>query len=102
MEQPVSGFGFYFRRLVLALAAMMIAGGWGLTHYADAQLQTAASGSTEVVTAWTGERTKTRSWVEEDGFLPGRTMYWAGMIAMGVGAGILVTAFPRGAWVSHG
>ncbi len=92
---------FFVRRFVLGLAALLLVGGWGATRYADAQLQ-AASGKKETVAAWTGEKIKASAWVTRNDVIPGKTLYVAGVIGMGVGAALVVIAFPRGAWVPQG
>ena len=91
-------YKFILRRLLLAIAAVLLVGGWGFTRYADAQLKAVASGKSEPVAAWTGKKVKPSAWVAKEGFIPSRNLYQTGILIMGIGAAVIVVTFPRGSW----
>jgi hypothetical protein len=95
-------FRFIMRRLFLGVGAALLIGGWGCTRYADSQLTAVASGKTEPIGAWEGERIKPSTWVSDEKFIPGKTLYRFGILGMGLGAVLVILVFPRGAWVPQG
>jgi hypothetical protein len=95
-------YRFLMRRLLLGVGAVLLIGGWGCTRYADSQLAAAASGKAEPIGAWEGERIKASTWVKDEKFIPGKTLYRFGILGMGLGAAIVIVGFPRGAWVPQG
>lgn len=95
-------YRFLFRRVLLGMGAVLIIGGWGCTRYADSQLTAAASGRSESIGAWEGERVKASTWVKDESFIPGKTLYRFGILGMGIGAAVVVFGFPRGSWQPHG
>ncbi|MHC4219606.1 MAG: hypothetical protein ACYSU7_14280 [Planctomycetota bacterium] len=95
-------YKFILRRVLLAVGAVLLVGGWGLTHYADAQLEAVASGKAEPIAVWDGERVKASAWVGKNEFLPSRNLYQTGILLMGIGAAVVIVSFPRGSWQPHG
>ena len=81
--------GFLLRRALLALGAALLAIGWGLMRYADAQQRVIAEGKSEAISLWAGERTKVSTWVDGDGHVSGHTLSTGGIISMGIGAALL-------------
>ncbi len=79
----------------------MLIGGWGCTRYADSQLEAVSSGKAESVGVWDGERVKASTWVSQKNFIPGKNLYQTGILCMGIGAAVVVMAFPRGSWQAH-
>ncbi|MHC4766098.1 MAG: hypothetical protein ACYTF2_13430 [Planctomycetota bacterium] len=94
-------YRFILRRALLGLGAVLLIAGWGCTRYADSQQQAVASGKSEPLGVWQGERVKTSTWVGQQEFVPGKTLYRAGILCMGLGAAVVVMAFPRGSWQAH-
>jgi hypothetical protein len=94
-------YRFILRRVVLGLGALLLVGGWGCTRYADSQLEAVASGKSEPIGVWEGEKVKASAWVGRQEFVPGKTLYRTGILCMGIGAVVVVTAFPRGSWHPH-
>lgn len=83
------------RRFALGLGAVLLVVGWGTTRYADAQQAAVASGKSEPITAWVGERTKSSTFARSDEFISGRTLYMAGIGAMALGAAFVIYTYPR-------
>ena len=89
---------FYVRRFVLGLAATLLVLGWGLTRYADAQLEAVSQGKSEAIAVWAGERMKPSQWTGNGDYIAGKTWYTYGIMFMSIGAALVVFAFPRGSW----
>ncbi len=99
---------FIVRRFVLGVGSALIAGGWGMTQYADEQRQ--AGGSTPA--SWWGPETTARApagsaangdpkrltdkieWAAEGG-VPSMWIFLWGVMAMAAGAGMLGWTIPR-------
>jgi hypothetical protein len=81
----------FLRRLVLTLGATLLAGGWGLMHYADVQQKVVADGSNDAISLWAGERTKVSTWLGNQ-YISGHTLSICGIIGMASGAVILTLA----------
>ena len=89
------------RRLMLGAGLAMLIGGWGCTHYADAELQAVTAGN-DAVTLWAGKKTKTSAWVNRKAKrLSAKQLYQVGFGFMGIGTVLLVVTFPRGSWQGH-
>jgi len=89
------------RRLMLGAGLAMLIGGWGCTHYADAEMQAVTAGN-DAVTLWAGEKTKVSAWVNRKGKrLSAKQLYQVGFGCMGIGTMLLVVTFPRGSWQGH-
>lgn len=102
---------FIVRRIVLGVGAALVLGGWGLTQFASEQHQ-AASGSKPA--AWWGEIALDRSgtpavtddesrhaglqqkldWATTGG-VPAKTLFLLGVVAMGLGGGLVGWTLPR-------
>jgi hypothetical protein len=94
-------YRFMLRRFALGVGALLLVGGWGCTRYADTQQAAVASGKPEPIGVWEGERMKASAWVGKEGFVPGKTLYRAGILCMGLGVAVVVFALPRGSWHPH-
>ncbi len=92
----------FLRRLLLGLGVAGILGGWGTIQYGDAQLEALFAGNGDAAWWWLGERTKTSQWLGNDDFVSGKTLFFAGALGMGLGAAVVVLAFPRGSWTTPG
>ncbi|MHC4416727.1 MAG: hypothetical protein ACYS0G_15770 [Planctomycetota bacterium] len=94
-------YRFILRRVLLGIGAALVVSGWGLTRYADGRFEAVASGKAEPIGVWDGERVKASAWVDRQDFVPGKTLYQTGILFMGIGAAVVVVAFPRGTWQPH-
>jgi hypothetical protein len=92
---------FILRRALLGIGAALLVLGWGCTRYADSRQEAVASGKSELIGVWQGERVKASSLVGDEGVIPGRTLYRVGILCMGIGVAVVVMAFPRGSWQPH-
>ncbi len=68
-------------RLVLAIAAALVVGGWGATRYAGEQQQMLPAGN-ERLQAWQGDSRRAR----KHHLPPSRVIYAVGGLAMAIGA----------------
>lgn len=94
--------GSFLRRLLLGLGVASVLGGWGTIQYGDAQQRALFNDDSESAWWWLGERTKTSQWLGREEFVRGKTLFLAGALGMGVGAALVVFAFPRGSWAASG
>lgn len=81
--------GAILRRALLALGAALLAAGWGVLRYAEAQQRAVADGKSESLSLWVGERTKVSAWVEGNRYVAGKTLATGGIISMGIGAALV-------------
>ena len=66
------------KRLLLVLGILMAVSGWGTTRYAEARQQGLS------------DRTRDKAWKGEGQFISGAWLYTAGIVAMAVGAVVVV------------
>ncbi len=77
------------RRLMLAIGAALLVGGWGTTRYADEQQQAAITGYRWEIRLWISGRSRSEQ------LIPSRVIYGAGVIGMAIGAGLIGFAVLR-------
>ena len=84
------------RKAGLVLGAALLATGWGLLRFADAQQQAVAADSNPAISLWAGEHTKVSTFVEDHKHLSGRMLSLMGVIGMGGGAAIAALSLAAG------
>lgn len=73
------------RRIVLGLGAALLVGGWGVTQWANKQVQA------------TPTNFRLRTWIGESENITEstRTIFAEGIVGMGIGAGLLAFSLPK-------